>query len=457
MIPKQKHLIKLLLFFLLISTFSCEDEYPVLNNQETSLGGLESLEIRSGLNKVLLKGVVKDPNVSEVKIYWNGRSKSLVVPVSTSSKVDTIQEIIDNLEEKIYIFEAQTFNDAGESSEVVSAGAQVFGSDFVNNAGNREVLGNALVDSLLDVTYSLADKTSGIIGTKFIYENTSGESKELFLGPDDNSISISDFKSGSSYKYRSLFVPSLLAIDTIYSEYAESTPVPMPKLVFVTDDSNDNEQIEWLREQGFHVTTYYNSSFGSAPQEDIDMLNAVDLVIIGRSGNSGDFDGEEKTGWNALTVPLILNSQWAARDNRMNWFNNDGNPAAYDPGGGAIVRAQIQQPGDIAFEGVTLDNNLLPWLNTPVNLLYVDSTTPTNGEVLAVGAPGDAESEEGGAMLFVRFELGTEFYTGAGDAPAGPRTYFGFGADTDASYYWQLTDETKQVYLNEIKRMLELF
>ncbi|GAB3648413.1 hypothetical protein GCM10028791_12120 [Echinicola sediminis] len=225
-------------------------------------------------------------------------------------------------------------------------------------------------------------------------------------------------------------------------------------IVVITDDSNDDEQIGWLQEKGFNVTKYYNSSLSSAPQGDIDMLNAADLIIIGRSGSSSDFDGNDKTAWNALTTPLILNTQWAARNNRLNWFDNNGNPAAHNPAGGEVVRAEIQDKGDAAFEEVSIgEDNLLPWLNTPVNLLYIN--TATNGKVLAQSAAGDGGNSAGGAMLFVRFDAGTEFYSGAGDSPAGPRTYFGFGADEGGvSYYWQLTEEAKAVYFEEIIRLV---
>lgn len=199
-------------------------------NQQAALGELESLEIRSGNNRVQVQGVVKDPNVSEVRIYWDDRANSVVVPVSGSSQGDTISEIIEDLEERLYVFEAQTFDDAGNSSKVVSAGAEVFGSNFASNAGNREVVSSALRDSLLDVTYALADRSSGIIGTEFIYENTSGEDQELFVSPGENSLSIPDFESGSTFRYRTLFIPSLMALDTIYTDYAEITPIPLPQL-----------------------------------------------------------------------------------------------------------------------------------------------------------------------------------------------------------------------------------
>lgn len=248
--------------------------------------------------------------------------------------------------------------------------------------------------------------------------------------------------------------------DGVVVETSQEITVEVPidtslySIVFITDDSLDDPQIEWLREKGFNVSTYYNGSLSSAPQEDIDMLNAADLIIIGRSGGSADFDAPDKQVWNALTPPLILNSQWMARNNRLNWFDNNGNPAAFNPTGGDVVTAQIPNAEDEAFDEVTLEEgNLLSWINPPANLLYIN--TETNGDIMAMTAPGSGGSDEGGAMLYVRFTAGVEFYSGAGESPAGPRTYFGFGADEGGvSYYWELTDEAKAVYFEEILRMV---
>lgn len=230
---EHNYLLKILLLSVVITMFSCEtEEYPLfLDNQEqASIGELQSFTVTSGNNRVLVQGVVKDPNVSEVRIYWNDRSGSVVVPVTGSTEGDTINRIINDLEEGMYVFEAQSFDNAGNSSEVVTAGAEVFGTNFANRAGNREVVSSALRDSVLDVTYRLADRSSGIIGTEFIYETTSGEDQELFVSPDDNSLSVSNFESGSTYRYRTLYTPSIISLDTVYTDYAEFTPVPIPQL-----------------------------------------------------------------------------------------------------------------------------------------------------------------------------------------------------------------------------------
>ncbi|MFC6859502.1 DUF4998 domain-containing protein [Zunongwangia atlantica] len=453
----KNKLLKLLLISLVFNLLSCDtDDYPLsINSDNQSLSPIKSLELRSGNSMVLLEGFIDDPDVSEIKISWNDNAGSITVPVSTSTEIDTIQEIIRDLEERLYIFEVQSFDESGNSSKIISGGVEVYGAQFISRSTNRELSSSALLDERLEINYAPVDLSSGIIGTELIYENTSEENIEIFIDPNQNSLIIPDFKSGSSYSYRTAYVPSLTALDTVYTEYTNFTPVPIPMITFITDDSNDDEQINWLRDQGFYVSTYYNSTLSTASKEDIDMLNNADLIIIGRSGSSGDFGGDQKTYWNSLTAPLILNTQWAARSNRLNWFDNAGNPIAYTPGNDDIVNAHLPIPTDLVFNDINImENNSIPWLHTPVNLLYLNN--PTNGEILASSLPGDADNENGGAILFVRFSADTEFYDGAGESAAGIRTYFGFGSDVDGtSYYFPLTEQAKQVYLNEINRMLQ--
>ncbi|WP_200975645.1 PKD domain-containing protein [Echinicola sp. 20G] len=331
---------------------------------------------------------------------------------------------------------------------------------------NATAQGGTTVETSQEITVEgppLADYTFDDEGLTVNFNNTSENVVTYSWDFGDGNTSTEENPS-HTYVAEGTYTVVLTATseDGVVVETSQEVTVEIPvdtslyTIVFVTDDALDDDQIGWIEDKGFNVIRYYNSTLSTAPQEDIDMLNAADLVIIGRSGNSGDFDGNDKIAWNAITTPLILNSQWGARNNRLNWFDNAGNPAAYNPEGGEVVRAMIPQTDDIAFDEVTIgEDNLLPWLATPVNLLYVN--TAPNGQVLASSAAGDGGSTEGGAMLFVRFDTGTEFYAGAGESAAGPRTYFGFGADEGgASYYWQLTEEAKSVYFEEIIRLVLL-
>ncbi len=225
-------------------------------------------------------------------------------------------------------------------------------------------------------------------------------------------------------------------------------------IVFVTDDDKDNEQIEWLRSEGYNVTTLFEET-GITEQSDIDRLNNADLVIIGRSGNSGQL-ANSKAVFNAVTAPMILNAQYAAfNDNaRLDWFEGSAAHLNDTDGTIGVMTATILAPDDEVFSGVTPgEGNTLPWSNTPDD--YLNATSPGNATVLATAN----NSDPAGAILFARFAANQPFYTG-GETPAGERVYFGFGNDNtkneageDIINYFPLTDEAKTIYLAEIMRL----
>lgn len=229
----QKHFLGLLTLTVAFGIFSCEkDDYQSLlnNNKDSSLGEFQSLVIMSGQNRVLVKGVVKDPNVSELSISWDNKTDSVVVPVSNPSEEDTLRKEIGDLEEGLHVFEVRTFDAQGNSSEVVSGGAEVFGSSYISSLENRPLLSSMLIDSTLNVDFGLMDLSTGVIGTEFTYENTAGETQQLFLDVNKDNLNISDFNSGSTYKYRTAFIPAAMALDTIYTDYTSVTPFQFPVL-----------------------------------------------------------------------------------------------------------------------------------------------------------------------------------------------------------------------------------
>lgn len=221
-----KSLFFLTLFF---SIMSCKSDYIIDSpNKETfNTNKLKTLVIRPGINMVAVEGVIDDPNVTEVKIYWNNKLDSLTIPVVSK---DTFLTQIDNLEEKLYIFEVQMVNDKGATSKIVSAGAKVYGDVYLEQIKNRSVVSSKLDDNNLKFSFNPLTLNTGILGTEIIYTNTADEETTLFKSTNKTEVIIPDFKSGSTLKYRSSFRYSPLALDTIYTEYTTHKPFILPKL-----------------------------------------------------------------------------------------------------------------------------------------------------------------------------------------------------------------------------------
>jgi len=182
-------------------------------------------------------------------------------------------------------------------------------------------------------------------------------------------------------------------------------------------------------------------------QDTLDMLNAADLVIIGRSPNSGTFDDPDKPFWQAITAPVLSNNQYGSRSSRINWFNST---SAYHANEGPNpFNAFVEMPDDPIFSTVDLTaEDSIDLYIPPHDFLSLDDFAGSNAEFVAT---------HDSIVVIARFEAGTPFYEGTEESPAGPRTYFGFGNDdTGVANFFPLTDNGKAVYLAEIQRILGL-
>jgi hypothetical protein len=219
-------------------------------------------------------------------------------------------------------------------------------------------------------------------------------------------------------------------------------------IVYVTDDLLEAPNIQFLKNQGFNVTTFWQSrDINLVSQDSIDMLNNADLVIFGRSGPSTSFqDSAERVTWNNITAPVLLICPWKARSSRLNWFNsstsNQINVSTGTTDGIAVV------PGDAVFDDVTLEaDNSLTWSWLADDYILVKEFAGSNGEWIV--NRGDT------IPLLVRFEPDVPFYEGAKDSAAGPRSYMGMGNDANGpSNFFPLSLQAKKIYLAEICRLM---
>jgi hypothetical protein len=158
--------------------------------------------------------------------------------------------------------------------------------------------------------------------------------------------------------------------------------------------------------------TGYNGKEGGAAVQDFVNDNGVQLVIVSRVTNSGDYDANA-TAWNAVDVPLMLMGAHLVRNSRWKWMDTgsvtDGTP----------------------FETLTIDDAAHVFLTPNVDDTIADF--PAAGGSLTVMGTVDvgnghliASVDDGGTMkaAIVEWDAGTEFYTGAGQTPAARRVFF---------------------------------
>jgi hypothetical protein len=220
-----------MLFVTLFFSLSCSksDDYKkYLEGGEISYTGkVDSVKVFSGNERVYITGLfMADPKVERIKIYWDNRIDSTEVKINRSAGVDTLKLSL-KVSEGVHNFELITFDAAGNKSLSVFKTGVSYGERYSSGLINRPsyTVDYFAGDQKTTINWGGIDLTSGAQFTEVEYTNTAGK---LVVQKDSIQLGKSilpDFLPGKPLRYRTLFVPDSLSIDTFYTSYsANITP-----------------------------------------------------------------------------------------------------------------------------------------------------------------------------------------------------------------------------------------
>lgn len=215
---------------IILSIFSCtsSDEYlKFVNGGEISYTGkIDSLKFYPGRNRVKMEGlIISDPKVTQLRVYWNNKKDSIMVTINRTSGVDMVSTFIENLPENIYNFEVKTFDVKGNSSISQNVSAQSYGERYQTSLTDRKVIASKLSnDFSLTIDFATMDLTTGAYATEIVYTNSSNVEHTVTVPVAVSQIVIPNYKIGSVFKQRSLFLPVVTAVDTFYTDFVTKEP-----------------------------------------------------------------------------------------------------------------------------------------------------------------------------------------------------------------------------------------
>lgn len=182
------------------------------------IGKVDSVFVYPGNNRIQLGWLPpSDPKTTKARVYWNNGLDSVDVAMPRiEGNKDTVKLMFDNLNEGTYVFEVYTFDDMGRRSLKTERVARVYGDNY--NAGllGRPIDSYLMTDEDdLHITWGAAPDPT-LVGSEIIYEDQLGEQITLFVSVDAPTTVIEAFRP-QTLQYRSLYLPSSLAIDTFYT------------------------------------------------------------------------------------------------------------------------------------------------------------------------------------------------------------------------------------------------
>ncbi len=221
-----RELLVMIVCAMVVAACSKMDDYKeyITGGEITYPGIIDSVEAHPGHNRVLLTGLLtSDPKITGVKVYWNNKKDSAVQDVVRSAGVDTVKFLLENMAENVWSFTLYTFDAQGNLSVPVNKSGEVYGDKYLASLNNRLIESAELTDTGTVVVWGEAGYLDGLVSTEVVYTKTNGDQSTVFQEASDgeSTMVLKDYKSGTKFSYRSLFMPDTMCIDTFYTDYDE--------------------------------------------------------------------------------------------------------------------------------------------------------------------------------------------------------------------------------------------
>ena len=158
-----------------------------------------------------------DPTVTKYRIFWNNGADSLELAAPAVS-TPRVEVIITNLVEYSYSFTVYSYDQKGNRSVPVNLNnIKVYGDSYKASLTNRFL--NTTTPYVLEgneLTLNFLTPDTINTSTSVVYTQLNGTEKVLQLKPEDSSIKLENYKTGTSVRYQSSYIPVTGAIDTFH-------------------------------------------------------------------------------------------------------------------------------------------------------------------------------------------------------------------------------------------------
>ncbi|HWK56708.1 MAG TPA: DUF4998 domain-containing protein [Parapedobacter sp.] len=196
----------------------------------------DSLKVHPGRDRIQLSWpAAPDPKTARAHIYWNDRADSMIVDLKNPPN-DTVDVLINNLPEGSYLFEIYVYDDLGNRSVKTEVNASSYGDDYERSLLVRPINQATSKRDSVTVNWGANASEEGVF-SELVYVDLDGNEQVITVLPERELLYLTDANYTVPLRYRTVYLPSPIAIDTFYTEYftAEITrlkgdPIELPKI-----------------------------------------------------------------------------------------------------------------------------------------------------------------------------------------------------------------------------------
>lgn len=273
--------------------------------ERTYIGKPDSIWVKPGENRVQV-GILtpKDPAAQDLVVKWNGNADSVILPIDHSKATNSI--ILQNLEERDYVFNAYTRDALGNRSLIMELSSSVYGGTFRNtmrewNYSHSVVFSDSVV--IVWAATNLLPET--LLGNEFEYTDDKGVQQTVFVDRSEMTTILYDADPNEEVKVRSVYMPHANAFENFYTE-TNALDFATSKLNTLTFSSTTYTDAAYV---DFNLLRIFPESGATLNSSVIDMAYALGA---GSRGNLFTIDG---TGFSAFAANWqALIASWPVRN-----------------------------------------------------------------------------------------------------------------------------------------------
>lgn len=201
-------------------------------------GKMDSVVVFGGKKRVRLIGKIKgDPKIVKARIYWNDLRDSVTFDIAPSGSVRVFDQIFA-VDEGTKSFTVFTYDAAGNASVSVSSIGTVYGDLYQRSLSNRDIADAVYkTDGSLLIRWADVNSNSGIVKMQIKYMDKLSNMHDTLITSFPTGLggallesSLPNYKAGSSFSYRTAYLPNPTAIDTFYVDYKTHKAIDVTSL-----------------------------------------------------------------------------------------------------------------------------------------------------------------------------------------------------------------------------------
>lgn len=179
----------------------------------------------AGRNRLMLEYVLYNaPTVKQCIVEWDEGNSSKTIDLIPKLPSDTISILLDNLEEKSYLFDVYTIDEDGNRSIKEQVTGSAYADRYQASLNSRLLSGmdgGGTIDSVV-ISWGLA--AEGLTGVEISYLDGDENTITKWVPAGEDRTVIRGWKPFSTLTYHSHYIPEPGAIDTFTVEAQEMLP-----------------------------------------------------------------------------------------------------------------------------------------------------------------------------------------------------------------------------------------